>query len=128
MGSEQGTSSYRSETAWRPKAATPLSECPLALAMDWIGGKWTAPIIWWLGGGSKQFGELRRLLPLVSAKVLTDQLRSLEQCGLVSRTERRVGRVRTVQYDLRPPAVALLPILDRLCEWGASLSSQTARP
>ena len=59
--------------------------CALDAAMDVVGGKWKALILWALNERLHRFGELRRSLPGVSEKVLTQQLRELEADGLVWR-------------------------------------------
>jgi DNA-binding HxlR family transcriptional regulator len=114
------TSSYVEETNWRPDTPTPLAYCPLADVMEIIGGKWRAPTLWWLGQKPRHFGELRRQMPEVSPKVLTEQLKALEEACLVERTEELDGRVLKVRYGLTPAGAELLPILDQLCTWGAT--------
>ncbi len=68
----------------RPKSGT-SGECPLADLIDMIGGRWKVLAVWHLRDGSKRFTELRRLMPGVTQKMLTQQLRQLEADGLVRR-------------------------------------------
>jgi DNA-binding HxlR family transcriptional regulator len=89
--------------------------------MEILGGKWRAPLLWWLGQRPRHFGELRRRLPDISAKVLTQQLRALEEYGLLVRLEEPSGRLTRVRYRLLPAGIELLPLLDQLCAWGATL-------
>jgi DNA-binding HxlR family transcriptional regulator len=91
--------------------------CPVEVPISLIGGRWKPIILWYLLGGPRRNGELRRLIQRISQKMLTQQLRELEADGLVSR------RV----YDHVPPKVVysltrqgrtLEPILRALCDWG----------
>src|ERR1700678_3624969 len=65
--------------------AVPQSECPLTALIDMIGGRWKVLALWCLRDGPKRFTELRRLMPGVTQKMLTQQLRQLEADGLVRR-------------------------------------------
>ena len=63
-----------------PPAACPLGgRCPAERTLDVIGGRWKVPILWHLFKGTKRFSELRRSLPGVTQKMLTQQLRELVQ-------------------------------------------------
>jgi DNA-binding HxlR family transcriptional regulator len=68
----------------RPKSGT-QSDCPLADLIDMIGGRWKVLSLWHLRDGTRRFTELRRLMPEVTQKMLTQQLRQLEADGLVRR-------------------------------------------
>lgn len=59
--------------------------CGLDAAVDVVGGKWKALILWGLHDGPQRFGELRRAVPGISEKMLILQLREMEHCGLVHR-------------------------------------------
>ena len=63
----------------------PVTGCPLTAAFAAIGGKWKLIIIYWLAESPKHFAALRKLMPSISQKVLTQQLRELESDGLVLR-------------------------------------------
>jgi DNA-binding HxlR family transcriptional regulator len=92
--------------------------CSFEIAMDLIGGKWKPIIIWHLGTkGTKRFNELRKLLPQITQKMLTQQLRELESDGLV---ERRVYPQvpPKVEYSLTGSGESLMPILRMMCDWG----------
>ncbi|WP_165959876.1 MULTISPECIES: winged helix-turn-helix transcriptional regulator [Nonomuraea] len=91
--------------------------CALDAAMDVVGGKWKALILWALAERLHRFGELRRSLPGVSEKVLAQQLRELEADGIVRRTvfEQTPPRV---EYELTDEGVALYAALGALGEWG----------
>lgn len=95
-----------------------ITNCPLTSALTLISGRWKLVIIWQLNKQISRFGELRRAIPLITEKMLTDQLRELEKDGFV---ERKVfAQVPPkVEYRLTPLAVSLLPILEQLFTWGA---------
>ncbi|MGK8486678.1 winged helix-turn-helix transcriptional regulator [Nocardia asiatica] len=86
--------------------------------MDVVGGKWKALILWELANHSvRRFGELRKGLPGVSEKMLIQQLRELEEDGIVSRTVYREVPPR-VEYRLTEVGAALNAALAPLGDWG----------
>lgn len=92
--------------------------CPVEFAVDLIGGKWKPRIITYLGEGTLRFGELSRLLPDTSRKVLIEQLRELEIDGIVCRDVFAEVPPR-VEYSLTADGRALLPIFAQLRAWGS---------
>jgi DNA-binding HxlR family transcriptional regulator len=87
------------------------------LSLDIIGGKWKMPIIWRLKDGSLRYGELKRSLNKVTHKMLTQQLRELEQDEILAR------KVYTevppkVEYSLTLLGESVIPVIDLLREWG----------
>lgn len=95
-----------------------LFDCPALLAIRLISGKWKTRILWLLRERPYHFGELRKVLPGVSAKVLDEQLTELELDGLVERSEAYRGRVRVVSYAYSDYGRSLIPVLDGLGNWG----------
>ncbi|MDR3589107.1 MAG: helix-turn-helix domain-containing protein [Negativicutes bacterium] len=98
-------------------------QCSMELTLDLIGGKWKSLILWYLGENTLRFSELRKALPQVTPKMLTQQLRELEESGLVNR------HIYTqippkVEYSLTGAGKSLLPILATLCEWGLNYVSE----
>lgn len=85
--------------------------------LDLIGGKWKSVILFRLSEGTKRFSELGRLLPRVSPRMLTRQLRDLERDGLVTRTVYAEVPPR-VEYSLTDTGRTLQPVLDALLAWG----------
>lgn len=102
------------------KPCTPVpgrSGCAVESALGVIGGRWKGVVLFWLLKEKKRFGELRRLLPNCSARVLTLQLRELETDGLVKRTV--FAEVPPhVEYELTAFGRSLEPVLRGLKEWG----------
>ncbi len=95
-----------------------MSECPVAAAIDVIGGKWTIIILYHLRGKTLRFGELKREIPKITQKMLTHQLRELESHKLVTRKVYAEVPPR-VEYTPTELADKLNPALDLLCDWGA---------
>ena len=94
-----------------------LSQCPVSATLRVIGGKWKPLILNELKGGKLRFGQLRGRIPEASHKVLTEQLRQLEQTGILQRTVYHETVLRS-EYELTPYGESLRPILFALCEWG----------
>src|SRR5438270_5279293 len=88
----------------------------LSVGIGMFAGKWKLSILWYLEQRSRRFGELASLLPGVTAKVLTYQLRELEGVGLISRTE--TISPRHTEYALTEPGRAAMPLLQLLWQWG----------
>lgn len=90
---------------------------PVELSLDIIGGKWKMPIIWRLKDGSKRYGELRRSLSKVTHKMLTQQLRELEQDEIIKRKVYAEVPPK-VEYSLTLLGESIIPVIDLLREWG----------
>lgn len=99
--------------------------CPIHAALDKIGGKWKLLILWHLCQGPQQFNQLKRSVGGISTKVLSDQLRELQEDGLISRTP----------LDTRPPQVIyavtdagknLNPVMEHLYTWSLDSFGQPA--
>lgn len=100
-----------------PKPPKPLPACPVETTLMLIGDKWKVLILRDLTSGPKRFGELMRSVGGVSQKVLTSQLRQMEENGLVHR--KVFPEVPPhVEYSLTELGTSLRPILDSLRLWG----------
>ncbi|MGY0055701.1 winged helix-turn-helix transcriptional regulator [Streptomyces sp. LZ34] len=91
--------------------------CPVEVAVDVLGKRWTPVILAHLKEGVHRYGELRRRMPEVSEKVLTQRLRELERDGLVERTVHS-GTPAPVSYRLTEEGRGLAPVLQALYDWG----------
>ncbi|MFA4860829.1 winged helix-turn-helix transcriptional regulator [Methanoregula sp.] len=91
--------------------------CGVEAALDVIGGKWKPLILWALGDNILRFGELQKGLPGVNAKMLTKQLRELEEDGVITRKVYPEVPPR-VEYSITDFGRTLIPILRELCVWG----------
>lgn len=91
--------------------------CPVEATIELIGGKYKSVILWHLTDGVKRFGELKRLLPRATEKMLAQQLRDLERDGLIIRTVYPVVPPK-VEYSLSDLGRTIIPVLDTMCGWG----------
>ena len=90
--------------------------CTLVHTMNVLGNKWKPIIIYLLSNGPLRFGKLNSLIPTISRKVLTNQLKELESDGLLLRSSFAEIPPR-VEYSLTDKASGLLPVLRALSEW-----------
>src|SRR5436305_14964149 len=97
--------------------AAPAFHCPVEATLDVIGGKWKVVILFWLKDRTLRFGELRRKVPGVTERMLTQQLRELEDHGIVHRQVYAVVPPK-VEYSLTPYGRTLRPITELMCTWG----------
>lgn len=97
-----------------------LHVCPVETSLELLSGKWKPRILWKLHQqGVLRFGEFKRALPDITAKMLTQQLRELERDGLVNRTVYPEVPPR-VEYSLSEFGETLKPILDMIAQWGTT--------
>ena len=94
-----------------------LPACPVETTLMLIGDKWKVLILRDLLTGTKRFGELKKSVGNVSQKVLTAQLRDMEEKGLITRTVYAEVPPR-VEYSLTELGQSLKPILDAMQSWG----------
>jgi len=91
--------------------------CPLESVLQMIAGKWKTIIIWHLGSGKKRYGELKKLIPNVSEKMLISSLRELENDGLIVR-KAYLEIPPKVEYSLSRHGKSLAPLICALNTWG----------
>ena len=101
-----------------------LPACPVETTLLLIGDKWKVLILRDLVPGTKRFGELKKSIGSVSQKVLTAQLRDMEESGLLTRTVYAEVPPR-VEYRLTDLGRSLKPILDALQNWGEAYKAQS---
>lgn len=100
-----------------------IFRCPVEACLEIIGGKWKGVILFHLLGGTKRFNELRRLLPNVTQRMLTRQLRELEADHIIERTIYPEVPPK-VEYSLSEFGRTLSPILETLEKWGLEYIDQ----
>lgn len=97
--------------------------CPVSATIQLIGGKYKALLLWHLTGQVLRFNQLRRLVPEATPKMLTQQLRELEENDLVRREVYPVVPPK-VEYSLTDRGQSLFPILAAMYDWGTELMRQ----
>ena len=96
---------------------TPMTRCPMTAALQAVGGKWSLICLYFLDTGTRRFNELRRLIPDVSHKVLSETLRNLEEEGLIVRTVHSVAPSH-VEYEISPHGETVRPLIHAVRAWG----------
>jgi len=92
------------------------ADCPMTRAMSAMGSKWKPIIINAMGMRTLRFGQLDAIVPLITRKVLTEQLKEMEEDGIILR-QSYIGVPSKVEYSLTEKGIALLPILKGIIEW-----------
>ena len=100
-----------------------LPACPVEATLELIGGKWKGIVLYYLLDGRLRFSELKRKIGCVTQRMLTKQLRELEDVGLVNRIVYAEVPPR-VEYELTKAGKTLKPILNALKKWGESQGMQ----
>lgn len=94
-----------------------LCPCPIDVAVQVVSGKWKIIILWKLQQKPRRFGELKRVVTGITEKMLIQQLRELEQHGIINRKDFQEMPLR-VEYSLTEQGQKLKPIFDALWQWG----------
>ena len=92
--------------------------CPVQATINVMSGKWKVQIIWHLSFGPRRFGEFKKLLPGVTEKVLTEQLRQLQNDRILTRVATNDVPPK-VTYLLNKEGEKLIPMMSDLCDWGS---------
>jgi DNA-binding HxlR family transcriptional regulator len=93
------------------------TDCPVVHTMSIIGGRWKPVILYCLMGGKLRFGKLALFIPTISRKILTEQLKELENYGLIKR-EAFTELVPKVEYSLTELGKSIVPVINAMCAWG----------
>ena len=101
----------------RAARRNPISDCPLTAALAAVGGKWKMIILYWLAESPKHFAAIRRAMPGISQKVLTQQLRELICDEIVQRQPDGPTPAR-VTYSLTDYGQSLLPLVENMRSLG----------
>jgi DNA-binding HxlR family transcriptional regulator len=102
------------------RRAPPPEDCPLDGCLKFLSGNWTVRILWFLRGGPRRFGDLRRDLGKISPKVLSQRLRAMESRGMVTRKTLPTHPAQ-VEYSLTAGGDAFSPVLDAMVDVAAKL-------
>jgi len=102
------------------------NNCPVNATLELIGGKYKSLILWHLIGTTLRYGELRRFIPQATPKMLTQQLRELEEANLVIRTVYPVVPPK-VEYKLSDLGMSIQPVLESMYAWGSNYLSDNGK-
>ena len=94
-----------------------INKCPVNFTLELIGGRWKTLILFNLQKKAMRFSELKRALPGITEKMLTQQLRELEADNLLTRTVYAEVPPR-VEYSLTDLGKSLWPVMDNIAQWG----------
>jgi DNA-binding HxlR family transcriptional regulator len=97
-----------------------LYHCAMDVTMDYIGGKWKTVVLWYLRDKTMRFGELKKQIPDITEKMLSLQLKSLEEDGIIKREVFPEVPTR-VEYSMTDFGRSLRPVLDAVAKWGRNL-------
>lgn len=110
----------------KSKVAEPTL-CPIGTCMQVLGGAWTPNVIWYLSEGPRRFSELEADMKPISAKMLSQRLKSLEEKGVVARTVMNTSPP-SVEYDLTDLGAELVPAIRAIAEVGYKLKHGVPQP
>lgn len=102
---------------WGDIVMTKVYNCPVEVTLDVIGGKWKTVILRYLSERTLRYSQLQQRMPNITQRMLTLQLRELEDDGLIARTMYN-EQLRRFEYSLTEYGRSVEPILEFMCEWG----------
>jgi len=100
--------------------------CAMDVTMAFIGGKWKTVVLWYLIGGKKRFGELKKRIPNITEKMLSIQLKALEEDGLVKRKVYPQVPPK-VEYSLTKDGESMIPLLEAIANWGRARAEKKGK-
>jgi len=92
--------------------------CGTNVTLHFIGGKWKSIILWYLRNGALRFSELKRLMPDITEKMLSLQLKALQTDGLIERQVFGIKPPNRVEYSLSTFGESFVPVIKTITEWG----------
>jgi DNA-binding HxlR family transcriptional regulator len=101
--------------------------CAMDVTMHFIGGKWKTVVLWYLRGDKKRFSELKAQMPQITEKMLSIQLKQLEEDGLIHRKVYTSKPPLKVEYSLTEFGKTLLPLLNEIAKWGRTTGSEKGK-
>ena len=94
-----------------------VERCPIRATQRVLGGKYKAVILWYLNGSSRRFGEIQRIVPEATPRMLSKQLREMESDGLIHREVYSEVPPRT-EYSLTELGRSVIPLISAMFDWG----------
>ncbi|GAA4298784.1 helix-turn-helix domain-containing protein [Nibribacter koreensis] len=101
--------------------------CAMDVTMHFIGGKWKTVVLWYLRNDKKRFSELKAQMPQITEKMLSIQLKQLEEDGLVNRVVYASKPPLKVEYSLTDFGKTLLPLLHEIATWGRKTGTEKGK-
>lgn len=95
--------------------------CALDITMNFIGGKWKCVVLWYLRNQTLRFSEIKKLIPDITEKMLSLQLKALEQDGIIERNVFGEKPPIRVEYSLTEFGKSLIPVVSAIAKWGRNL-------
>lgn len=95
-----------------------IFHCGTNVTLNFIGGKWKSVILWYLRNGEMRFSELKRLMPDITEKMLSIQLKALRADELVERQVFGIKPPNRVEYSLTEFGKSFIPVLEKITNWG----------
>lgn len=102
---------------------TKIYGCPVEVTLDVLGGKWKTVILRHLSKMTLRYSQLHQRMPSITQRILTLQLKELEEDGLIQRIVFD-ERIKRVEYSLTEYGKSVEPILELMCEWGKQRMSE----
>jgi len=100
--------------------------CALDITSAFVGGKWKTVVLWYLRNNKKRFSELKEFIPDITDKMLSLQLRALEEDGFIKRTLYPEVPPR-VEYELTKEGKTLIPVLEAMALWGRAKAQKDGK-
>lgn len=100
-----------------------IYHCALDVTMDYIGGKWKSVILWYLIAKPLRFGQLKKLIPDITEKMLSLQLKKLEKDGLIKRKVFAAVPPK-VEYSFTKHGKTLISVVEELAKWGRFMTKK----
>lgn len=100
--------------------------CAMDITNRYVGGKWKTVVLWYLRNKTMRFGELKKQIPEITEKMLSLQLKSLEEDGLVKRKVYAEIPLR-VEYSLTDFGKTIIPVLEAIAKWGRELGDRKGK-
>lgn len=100
-----------------------LYPCSTSVTMKFIGGKWKAVILFHLIEGTKRYNELRKLIPTITERTLSLQLKQLEEDNIINRKVYTKKPPLMVEYSVTEFGETLIPVVKEIAKWGREAAS-----
>ena len=101
--------------------------CAMDVTMHFIGGKWKTVVLWYLRNDKKRFSELKAQMPQITERMLSIQLKQLEEDGLINRKVYTSKPPLKVEYSLTDFGKSLIPLLNEIASWGRKTGNEKGK-